>query len=327
MMGSNHPTDAGGTPERKEETTVRDTAADLMPWLATILLHAGMVLIAVLFVWATLDRTEVEENVVPVITSDMRPSQSLAMREISKAEQQQKIRDRSVTVHYKSPDNRRSLDQPIDMAIIRNIGLGNPASSPFGEGERGLGSDGIFDPRRDGPGARSFVFVIDASGSMIDTLPFVVAELKRTLRSLSDQHTFAVIFYQGDQIIESLGGGLKPATHETVQRTFDWLDGDALSPSGLSDPIGAVERGLRLKPQVLYLLSDNITGSGRYEINQDFLLKRIARANIGKTKINTIQFLYPDPLTRIPGMKPTLERISEESDGRYRFLSAKDLGL
>jgi len=330
MMGNNDSIDVLGRSRKstrsEDAAAVKETIADLMPWMATILLHAALVLIAILFVWATLDRkVDVSDDFVPVVSPTFKPPQPLSKLRMTMDKQQQPG-GRPVT----NPQPQTRSLESFDTVKMQTVGIfgSSPADSGVFLGQQtGAGPGTIFDPRNDAPGARSFVFVIDSSGSMIDTLPFVVAELKRTIRSLGEKHTFAVYFYQGDQVIQSPGQGLLAATPENQKRIFDWLDGDALTPSGLSDPMGAIERGLALKPQVMYLLSDNITGSGRYEINQGFLLKRIAAANIGKTKINTIQFLYPDPLSRIPGMKPTLERISEQTQGRYRFLSAKELGL
>ena len=76
---------------------------------------------------------------------------------------------------------------------------------------------------------------------------------------------------------------------------------------------------MRYKPQLIFLLSDNITGQGQYELNQQRLLDEIKGANTSNTKINTIQFLYPDPLARI-GFKPTMQQISEQTGGIYKFI-------
>src|SRR5438046_2605605 len=78
-------------------------------------------------------------------------------------------------------------------------------------------------------------------------------------------------------------------------------------PRGLSQPFEALKRALSYKPDLLFILSDNITGQGKYEVDQKRLLAEIQAANRGGTKINTIQFLYPDRLSA-NGMKGTLER-------------------
>jgi len=92
-----------------------------------------------------------------------------------------------------------------------------------------------------------------------------------------------------------------------------------------------MQQALRYRPQLMYLLSDNITGGGtgatQYEIEQQRLLDEVQRANTGNTKINTIQFLYEDPLSKVPGKKGTLEQIAEMSGGIYKFVDAADLNI
>ena len=327
MMGTNLSTDTDRC-DVSQERTSRDTVADLMPWLATVLLHFAAVLIAVLYVWARLDKPPVDENIIPIISC---PSQNkpLQFRDFRK---QVKVKPAGGPL---SP-TAMPVANPAEASLTKSplaFGLnGGPSvvKGPFASSPSGVGAGTIFnvpDAPDSGTTARSIVFVIDASGSMVDTLPFVMAELKRAVRTLSDQHRFAVLFYQNDTVVHAMRPGMHPAIESNKQALFDWLDGDALTPSGLSSPVKAIEQGLLYKPQVMFLLSDNITGSGRYELHQGELLLRVKRANLASTKISTIQFLHPDPLTRIPGMKPTLERISEQSGGVYKYLSARELGL
>lgn len=327
MMGKPISTDARRR-EVAEERTSRDRLADLMPWLATMLVHFAVVLVAVIFVWVRLEKPPVEERIIPMTNCGMEPAKPLVFRDYRKPEKRQPSGGPLTPVAMPVANPAETLLTKSPLVFGLNSGP-SVVQGPFTSGPAGVGSGTIFvDPPSDvGSRGRSFVFVIDASGSMVDTLPFVVAELKRAVRTLTEQHTFAVLFYQGDTVIHALKPGMILANEANKRRLFDWLDGESLTPSGLSSPIKAIEQGLLLKPQVMFLLSDNITGSGRYELHQGELLSRVKKANIGSTKISTIQFLYPDPLTKIPGMKPTLERISEQSGGIYKYLSARELGL
>jgi hypothetical protein len=196
-----------------------------------------------------------------------------------------------------------------------------------GGGDGGLGGGNIFKPGDTQRKARSFAFVIDASGSMVDTLPFVAAELNRTLRSLQPWHHFTIIYYQNNTATEAISPGLKPVNEENIRAALRWLEYDAPAPMGQSSPIKAIELALKHKPELMFLLSDDITGRGPFEQNQQELVARIKQANTGGTKINTIQFLHADPIMLIGNMKPTLQRISEDSQGIYKFYSASDLGL
>ncbi|MBL9119295.1 MAG: hypothetical protein JNL80_05190 [Phycisphaerae bacterium] len=202
--------------------------------------------------------------------------------------------------------------------------------------------------------AQSIVYVVDASGSLISTLPVVKRELERSLRHLSPEQRFAVIFFQRNQALEateavvrgvSPGGndndrsapaGLQTAKPEIIGRVLTWAS--SLRPSGRSSPLAALERGLALRPDVIFLLSTDITGSGDFEIGRDELLRTLESLNplnatTGRrsTRIQCIQFLDPDPLE-------TLRRIAETHSGAggdrstggssgFRFLSREELGL
>ena len=104
------------------------------------------------------------------------------------------------------------------------------------------------------------------------------------------------------------------------------VDAGHITPKGLSNPVKALQLALRYKPQLLFILSDDITGHGRYEADQRRLLADIRRANKAGTKINTIQFLYRDKLESY-GLKPTLQLIAERSGGIYKFLDGRELGI
>lgn len=300
---------------------------DLLPWAATVLLHGAAVLIAILLVWVSLNNKPEEEiPITPVIAMapspvrlDYKPTENPAtsMSCFSSPTPVSKEARKIEVIAAKVPP------------MIGAIASGSETQGRFTAGPSGVGVGTIFGPGPSGCSATSFVFVIDASGSMLDTLPFVAAELKRTIRTLSERrkHTFTVIFYQDDKVIEALSPGMKLATEENKRLVSNWLDSDALAPGGLSSPIKAIEQGLRYQPDLMFLLSDSITGRGKFELTQRELLMRVQGATGGQTKVNTIQFLYPDPLANVPGMKPTMQMISERTGGVYRYVSGKELGL
>ena len=205
-------------------------------------------------------------------------------------------------------------------------GLGGAAPTPLGNVEfAGLGAGA----------ARKIVFVVDASGSMIGVFPFVRAELARSLAKLSPAQSYSVIFFQRDDaLLAPPRGRLAPATNEEVTRTLQWIKGTDdqapnVVPSGRSNPMQALKRALALKPEVIFLLSSNVTGSGRYEVDLAELLEELDKLNprnpeTGKrpTSINCIQFLDPDPLDALRAI--VNEHGSPEG---YRFLGRTELGL
>jgi hypothetical protein len=99
------------------------------------------------------------------------------------------------------------------------------------------------------------------------------------------------------------------------------MEAGNIIPRGSTDPVAAIKLAMRYKPELVFILSDNITGKGRYEVDRSELLKLLEESNKDKKiKINTIQFLYPDPLK-------TLETISKEHGGIHKFITESDLGL
>ncbi len=121
---------------------------------------------------------------------------------------------------------------------------------------------------------------------------------------------------------------LIPATPEAKLRALQWID-DRVIPAGRSNPLAAIAKALGLEPDVIFLLSENITGSGEFEIDQEDLLELLDQLNpiaagTGRraTQINCVQFLDPDPLD-------TLRKIAEQHGGPdgYTFLARAELGL
>jgi len=302
----------------------------MLPWGISVLLHLGLVILAIAVVWANLDRPPeiVEQTVIPDIGW------------VSETPRLDPLRKPDLRLKPRIPKpgprhTKNSYDDPIkDMGQQFPLVIGGPDSNL---GQNGLSSIdlGSNDPIGDHVGmmgfndnARKIAFVIDASGSLLDTMPFVIQELSASIRQLNDKQKFTVIFSQGDHPIEVPPRGLKTADHNTKRHVVRWIDSDSghVVPSGSSNLVAAIKKALQYKPQLIFLLSDNITGHGRYEINQKRLVNQIQHSNTSGTRINTIQFLYPDPLVRI-GLEPTMKLISRSSGGAYRFIDGRELGV
>ena len=177
--------------------------------------------------------------------------------------------------------------------------------------------------------ARRIVYVVDASGSLVGTFPQVIEELRRSMMKLDPRQNFGIIFIQrGEAVTVPPGGALQPATPERLAEAMKWIDAKMI-PTGRSNPIAAVEAALALKPEIVFLLSADITGAGEYEISERTLLDALDRLNpkdpaTGRrpVRIQCVQFLDPDPVG-------TLERVASEHGGAdgYRYLGRSELGL
>ena len=188
-----------------------------------------------------------------------------------------------------------------------------------------------------GGSARRIVYVVDASGSMIGAFPMILKQLRRSVDDLSAAQSFSVIFFQRDQAVETPPAGqLVRATDENKSRTLEWIRENIL-PSGRSSPLNALERAMALQPEVVFLLSSNITGSGRYEMNTDALLAGLDVLNpiepgsgSRKTIINCVQFLDDDPLEALKLIARRHGGSDDETRNEaeaYRFLNRSELGL
>jgi hypothetical protein len=317
---------------------VREVLAELMPWGVSIVLHALLVTLAICVVWISI-REQPEEVVVPTIVSHNPPTEKMgvmAPKPFKTDKSHSSPSSLSKARRDTTPLISRTLT--IDTRFIGVAGSNTSKASPFGASVGVGNGPGVFNSIG-GPHVKSVAYLVDASGSLIDTFPFVLAELRRSIGELNESQSFTVIFFQGDRVIESPAPGLKKATTQNRQRVIQWLSpspgssqiasgntSGGVTPMGSANPVAALKQALRYRPDLVFLLSDNITGEGQYEVNQKALLDEVRRANVAGTKINTLQFLYPDPLTRF-GFKGTMDLIAAESGGVATFVSGADLAI
>ena len=312
---------------RQISSEINEVVLALLPWGISFLLHIGIVVLAIFIIWSAIERVEdAEKPLVPIARLSQTPGTPLKMkttRKITTSSASRRSSMRSLT--GVSPTMQR--ETTTESRLIGVLGATRGRSNPFRSGistETGLGAN-LFGV---GGNAHRIVYLIDASGSLIDSLDYVILELKRSIHELSPKQVFTVIFFQGEQVVEVKPKQMKPATPENKRRVIEWIDPAMgnIMPIGPTNPIPALKLALQYKPQLLFILSDNITGTGRYEVDRRRLLEEIENANKGKAKINTIQFLYRDKLEDY-GLQPTLELIAQRNGGHYKFVDAKELGI
>ena len=322
------PTGSRQLPEEAAAEHTWHLLRSALPWSISALLHLVIILSALFTVWAvTLERDD-NQQVVPVARLHQPARSELKLRQVDSA----RISRSAIT-----PPRPDSLQRPDDALLDR----------PQDPTTKLIGVFGALDQRRANPfglvasrpqqtqahvfgvggNALRLVYVIDASGSLVDSLEFVIAELKRSISDLTDQQRFAVIFFQGERApLEVPPRGLRPATPQRKAAVKKWIDLDSgnIAAAGTTNPVPAIKLALKYRPQLIILLSDNITGQGIYEIEQKQLLGAIEQANRHGTKISTIQFLHRDPL-EASGLAPTMKLIAERNGGRYRFVDEQEL--
>lgn len=185
----------------------------------------------------------------------------------------------------------------------------------------------MFGARGDSRALR-VVYVLDASGSMVAALPTIARELDRSLDGLSGSQWFQVLVFSGRGVESppALGRTLTRATDESKRAAGAWLG--ALEPDRRGDAIDALERALKLNPDVVFLVVKGGLGdapdsaAGRTRL-RDASLARLSRATRGaEASIKVIQFFDPDPSGLIDAIAS-----SYGGGDALRFISRKDLGL
>ncbi|MEO0514110.1 MAG: hypothetical protein AAF086_02295 [Planctomycetota bacterium] len=305
--------------------------------------HAVLLLLTVLVVWATTGRDAgaVADAAVASHTTTSQEMPSFALHETPAI-------DRPHTAATPLPAARptvsfaRPAAEPVSspatssvsapapaeafapMVAIPQPGAAFPAELPTpARDDPHYASGGLYGT----PGATRVVYLIDASGSLIDTFPFILNELQRTLSELKAEQSFAVLFFSGDRVIEAPPYGMKRATTQAVRHTSQWIDPGSgrIIASGPADARAGIRRALAYQPDAIILLSDGLTGGGERAMGQRArLLSLIGTANTQGAVFHTLQVRRPDPLST-PTRLGTLELIALQSGGVHRYLGEDDL--
>lgn len=297
----------------------------IVPWIISIALHLGLVLMASLLTWTVVMLQRDEEPVRIVADFNAMQYDPVVRLDTPQTEQaEQVVQDRVETESLTDQiDDQLGLEiDPISLLAGPSEGeLARFAPEPTGATATFVGLSST--------NARRIVYVIDASGSMLRSLPIVLEELARSLDGLGPRQEFSIIFFQRNEaLMVPPRTQLVPATVTQKMRVLAWID-ERVIPEGRSNPLEAIELALSFRPDVVFLLSVNITGAEEYEIDQADLLALLDELNPRdpatgrrRTQINCVQFLDPDPLG-------TLEKIAAEHGGErgYKFLDREELGL
>jgi len=301
------------------------TRRNALAWTSSILGHAILLLLVLLLGWNMSRDAQPRTTPLIIATTDQADVQPLAEIEMEQSAAAPLVLEPIA----------------IDDAEVETTEFVMPTRGGFsGGGLRGAAPTSLGRVSFVGLGggaARRIVYVVDASGSMIGAFPVILRELRNSIDRLSAAQSFSIIFFQRDEAVETPPAGqLMRATDENKARTLSWID-ENIIPSGRSSPLNALERAMALTPEVIFLLSSNITGSGRYEMNPEALLAALDALNpvdplTGRrgTEINCVQFLDEDPLE---ALKLIARRHGGGDDARsneadaYRFLNRSELGL
>jgi hypothetical protein len=216
------------------------------------------------------------------------------------------------------PQSAETLERALPGPQTAGQGL-VPGSGSGGGGGAGGGSGGGAG-RSIGPGTQffgarehghSFAYVIDCSGSMAShhSLDVAKREMLASINQLPPDAQFAAIFYNLDAtMLTDPNGrrGLMAATVANKARLQAQLE--RIPPFGGTDHMLALREAIKLKPEVIFFLTDAdlMTNSDVNEI----------LAEIGRTRIHAIEFGEGTAL----GQQTPLRRLATTTGGAYLYV-------
>lgn len=300
---------------------VKPDSNSAIAWVISIGMHLGLGLIAFFITWSVM---RADETPPPLITATWHEQPA------GESSKLPLLLPPTPEIELQLPDlpmaPRKQVSVADGIAVLNQVASGNPLPKlARREKESEVKFMGL-----DAVAAKRIVYVVDASGSMLMHLSSVLHELNRSLATLHPKQEFGIVFFQQDKSITvPPKNALRPATPQNIKTVMKWIrtSGEVI-PTGSSNPITAIRTAIRLKPDVIYLLSENITGSGKYEVPPDELIAKLDKLNPvdprngrRRVQVNCIQYLTQDQLG-------TMERIAEIHGGvdGYTFIERGRVG-
>jgi len=293
-----------------------------MPWLMSFCFHVALVMIFMFAAMiAAVEHFEISHSPPGITIADGARSIPIDVRVPVPPKE-----DRAPRI----PKGRVLAPSAASLAPIRPqvtpdlIGLGS--KSELGEESLGEKIDDVGRP--DGPDTifipppiprgevADVVYLIDRSGSMIDTFDEVRQQMLLSISHFSQERRFHVVLFSEGRPLENARRSMVFADEANKLAVVKFLE--SVRAAGKTDPVPAINRafdvvtrGARGKPVTIYLLTDGVFP------DNTAVLETIDRRNIARRAvINTI--LYGN---RPPVAEKVMKRIAAENNGKYRFVS------
>ena len=168
--------------------------------------------------------------------------------------------------------------------------------------------------------ARKVAYLIDASGSMIDTLPDLVEHVIATLDDGQGISEFTVIFFRGDETLEAPPAGLKPMDRKATRTAIRWMQDSPVSASGRSDAARALQLAAGYGVDEIVILSDGSFGRGSATgpAAADAAIQNVVQALRSADRdvtLSSVQFFYDDP-------DAILKRLAQQHGGTFQLIQS-----
>ncbi len=287
----------------------------LIVWLISLGIHTAVLLI--LFELSWFSGADVNADDLPVALTDLVGEVTSAELSIARApDLTQFAKDMNPTELRFEPKrfheaSESTTPRKTQLPVV-GIGTGGGDFSKYGLTAGGASGPTFFKAGgAKARGARRIVYVVDRSGSMVDTFDLVVEELIESVGKLRRSQKFHVIFFNSGPPVENPPRRLVSAIPSQRTAFLEFLQSDAIFPQGNTDPHDAMNRAFQVRPDLIFFLTDG-------DFNPS-LLGTLEQWNRGrKVKIFTIAYFNRAGAA-------LLEKIAREHGGEFRYVSEDDL--
>ncbi|MDP7009365.1 MAG: hypothetical protein QGI78_07330 [Phycisphaerales bacterium] len=276
----------------------------IIAWVLSIGVHLGLGAFAFLITWTVI---QTAEEPPPVITASWHEDTPQPMTLPSAEDELETIELAIPQIPDLSKQKHRD-----GLAFLQSTSVTSPPKLVRREEETEVVFMGC-----EAVSARNIVYVVDASGTSMLFFSDVLRSLDRSLRNLDPKQSFAILFFQKNVVIPvPPANKLNAATPHNIEKAFRWIEtSNKVIPTGRSNPIRALTKAMSLNPDLIFLVSEDIRGTGEYEVHPDRLLSSLeslnpidSRNGRRRVRINCIELLTQDPTH-------TMQKIAENHGG------------
>ena len=341
-----------GEPEWEQETPSMPFWLEAaFPWMVSFTLHLGILLLVVaLFYFGSKRGAGTNDDSDPIVIPSGAPTEiesdtpagkpNPGMNDPTRDAAQNKfkeITDSDGWAQNQADTPSAGVFAGSEGAVVDVIGLGTGGSVGVGTGGNGTGEGGKLAKYGipgggSGPGpkglfgvggtaANRIVYVLDHSGSMIDSFDFLRQEVKDKLQRLTPAQRFAVIMFSEDvdAVFPKDATALVAGTPSVKRDLVNFVDNTRAAGKNddVFDPFAAaLQKAFALHPQVIYFLTD-----GNFDPRVVGEVKRLNTIEGMKVHVYTIAFIR---VTK--EAEEDLKTIAMENGGKFKYVKEKDLG-
>lgn len=209
----------------------------------------------------------------------------------------------------------QSFTELVSLAGRAGAGAAGPSGRGEGSGDSfgsGTGGSAFFGQQVQG---RRVVYVVDASRSMNHPHPGpmktrfgrVKLELIRSISRMTPEQQFFIVYFN-DRALPMPANAMAVATPAARDKFLRWAA--QIRADGFTNPEQALALALRLRPDVIYFLTD-----GNFPAR---IVKQVAEANQNRVVIHTIGFADDEG-------EDLLKTIAAQNWGQYQFIPADEV--